>query len=296
LIVTADDFGLAPEVNDAVETGHRAGILSAASLMVGAPAAAGAVQRAKAMPRLRVGLHLALTDAQPVLPPEQIPDLVDRTGRLRRDLARLGVELALHARLRRQVSAEITAQFSHYRATGLPLDHVDVHQHFHLHPIVADMVIAIGRGFGLRGLRVPYEPCDVLARVQPAGKPARRGVERICAALLRAKVRRAGLAAADGVFGLRWSGAMTTQRLAALLERLPPGTWEIYLHPATSNEFAGHAPGYRYTDELAALTDPACIEAVRRVGYRIGGYDDVLADAAASDFQPAAEPDQRRVV
>lgn len=39
LIVTADDFGLTPEVNEAVERAHREGILTSASLMIGAPAA-----------------------------------------------------------------------------------------------------------------------------------------------------------------------------------------------------------------------------------------------------------------
>ena len=66
LIVTADDFGAAPEVNAAVEAAHRRGILTAASLMVGAPAAADAVERARRMPALRVGLHPGLSS---VLPP-----------------------------------------------------------------------------------------------------------------------------------------------------------------------------------------------------------------------------------
>jgi predicted glycoside hydrolase/deacetylase ChbG (UPF0249 family) len=47
LIVTADDFGLAPEVNEAVEAAHRDGVLTAASLMVAGPAAADAVARAR---------------------------------------------------------------------------------------------------------------------------------------------------------------------------------------------------------------------------------------------------------
>ena len=38
LIFTADDFGLHPAINDAVEQAHRHGVLNAASLMVGAPA------------------------------------------------------------------------------------------------------------------------------------------------------------------------------------------------------------------------------------------------------------------
>ncbi|MGB6604265.1 MAG: ChbG/HpnK family deacetylase, partial [Steroidobacteraceae bacterium] len=81
LIVTADDFGAAPEVNEAVEAAHRHGILSATSLMIGAPAAADAVSRARRMPALRVGLHLVLVDGRPVLPAAAVARLVDAEGR-----------------------------------------------------------------------------------------------------------------------------------------------------------------------------------------------------------------------
>jgi predicted glycoside hydrolase/deacetylase ChbG (UPF0249 family) len=47
LVISADDFGLASEVNDAVERAHTKGILTAASLMVGSPGTADAVARAK---------------------------------------------------------------------------------------------------------------------------------------------------------------------------------------------------------------------------------------------------------
>ncbi len=47
LIVTADDFGLHDAVNEAVQQAARAGILTAASLMVGAPAAGDAIRRAR---------------------------------------------------------------------------------------------------------------------------------------------------------------------------------------------------------------------------------------------------------
>ncbi|HKG00213.1 MAG TPA: ChbG/HpnK family deacetylase, partial [Xanthobacteraceae bacterium] len=47
VVITADDFGLAPEVNEAVEIACHDGILTAASLMVSGPAAADAVARAQ---------------------------------------------------------------------------------------------------------------------------------------------------------------------------------------------------------------------------------------------------------
>jgi chitin disaccharide deacetylase len=252
-------------------------VLSAASLMVGAPAAADAVARARRLPNLRVGLHVVLVDGEPLTERTRIPDLIGRTGRLRNDLARYGAAIAARPSLRRQVAMEIAAQFEAYRATGLPLDHVDAHRHFHLHPAVAASIMSIGRRYGMRALRVPAEPWRIVADIDPR---TQRRLGRLAApwvSWLRARARRAGLLTADAVFGLAWSGAMTATRLAALAGRLPAGLVEIYLHPAVTDGFPGAAPGYRYADEFAALCDAACLAAVRRSGYALGGYADARA-------------------
>ena len=70
----------------------------------------------------------------------------------------------------------------------------------------------------------------------------------------------------DRVFGLTWSGAMTKERLQALVEHLPEGLSEIYLHPATG-PYPGSARGYRYADELAALRTVQIPKDVRRGGF-----------------------------
>lgn len=272
LVVTADDFGLAVEVNDAVEAAHRTGVLTAASLMVAAPAAADAVRRAKAMPGLRVGLHLVLVEATPMLPPERVPDLVAPDGRFRADMARLGFDIAFRSRVRAQMRAEIEAQFKAFAATGLALDHVNAHKHFHLHPVIAAEAIAVGRRYGLGAIRVPQEPAAVVDAVEPGSSNAGTRLTARWARLLRRQGR--GLVMPDAVFGLAWTGAITTTRMAGLVDRLPPGLIEIYTHPATTDAFPGSAPGYRYRDELAALTDPDVIAAVRRRDHRRGGFVD----------------------
>ena len=158
VVIAADDFGLSAEVNDAVERAHCHGVLSAASLMVAEPFAVEAVALAKRLPSLRVGLHLSLVEGRPQLAPDRVPDLIDpQTGRLRTDMARLGLDLALHLHVRKQMAAEIAAQFAAFAATGLKLDHVNAHKHFHVHPIVAHLVLSIGARFGMRALRVPWE-------------------------------------------------------------------------------------------------------------------------------------------
>src|SRR5262245_20077089 len=111
LVVTADDFGLAGEINEAVETAHQHGILTAASLMVAGPASRDAVARAQKLPQLRVGLHVVLVEGTPTLPPERVPGLVDAKGCFRTDMARLGLDIALRGDVRRQLRAEIEAQF-----------------------------------------------------------------------------------------------------------------------------------------------------------------------------------------
>src|SRR5271155_3192167 len=153
LVVTADDFGADVAVNEAVEIAHRQGVLTAASLMVGAPAAADAVARARALPSLAVGLHLALVEAKPVLPPEQVSHLVDGRGMFRENMAAAGATMFFNSAARRQLAAEIAAQFEAFAATGLTLDHVNAHKHFHLHPTIAGLILKIGASHGLRAAR-----------------------------------------------------------------------------------------------------------------------------------------------
>lgn len=274
LIVTADDYGAAREVNDAVEEAHRHGILTAASLMVAAPAAADAATRAQAMPSLRVGLHIVLVEGRPMLPPSTIPDLVDRTGHFRTDMAMAATEMFFRPSVRRQLAHEIAAQFDAFKATGLRLDHVNTHKHFHLHPTIASTILRIGKTHGMRAVRVPMEPRGVLAAAEPGATAPPAYVTDPWARLSRYRLRAAGLVIPDAVFGLAWSGAMTAKRLCGLIAHLPEGLSEIYLHPATAGGFEGSAPGYRYAEELVALLDPAAVGAARDPHIRLGGFVD----------------------
>lgn len=278
LIVTADDFGLHEAVNEAVEQASRAGILTAASLMVGAPAAADAIRRARELPRLRVGLHLVLADGRAMLAPELIPDLADQSGRMNSRMFANGVRFFASAAVRRQLEAEIRAQFSAFARTGLALDHVNVHKHFHLHPTLLQMLLRIGREYGVSAVRVPDEPLWFAAH-------GGRWIPWIGAALLapwnalmKRRLRAAGMPHNDSVFGIAASGAMDEKTLLAILARLPPGITEIYLHPATvsGSAIAASMSGYRHADELAALLSPRVRAAAAAAGIRHGGYVDAL--------------------
>jgi hopanoid biosynthesis associated protein HpnK len=274
LVVTADDFGLSLEVNEAVEQAHRGGILTAASLMVAGPAAADAVQRARRLPRLRVGLHVDLIEGAPTLTPAAVAHLVGGDGRFRCAAGRQGARIFFSPAARREVAREIAAQFAAFRATGLALDHVDAHRHFQLHPFIAGEIMRQAARHAVSFVRCPREPLRVLRRIEPGPSPWQHLAIAPFARWLAQRLQRAGLRTADQVFGLAWSGAMTRRRLAGLVARLPRGVSEIYTHPATRGGFAGAAAGYRYQEELAALTAPEVRAAAAAAGVRLGGFRD----------------------
>ncbi len=274
LIVTADDFGLCEPVNEAVELAHRDGILSTASLMVGGDAAADAVARARRLPALRVGLHVVVVEDRPVLPAARLSRLTDGDGRLPRHLAAAGVRFFLDPVARAQLAAEIRAQFEAFRATGLGLDHVNAHNHMHLHPTVLGIILRVGREFGLSAMRVPYEPPLVAWRA--CGRSL--GPQLAAAAglapwlgVLRARLGRLGIRSNDVVLGLAASGAMGEETVLRLLALAPEGrVAEMYFHPATRRtpELDRSMPAYLHEAELAALVSPRVREALDRLGIQ----------------------------
>lgn len=282
LIVTADDFGLSTAVNEAIERGHREGILSTTSLMVAAPATSDAVERARRTPSLRVGLHVVLVNGRPALPSQQVPLLVDERGMFETDLFRAGVRYFFMPGIRKQLEAEIRAQFAAFAATGLPLDHVNAQNHLHVHPTVLSLILKVGREYGVRAIRIPCEPFWPSWRAMHTHAAARFANWAFLLpwlSLMRLRLRLAGIAANDYVFGMIDTGHMTPQRVRKYLANLPEGISELYVHPATHTWPEAFPPDYDFAGEFAALVDPQAIAYVRSSGVRATTFSELAAAA-----------------
>jgi hopanoid biosynthesis associated protein HpnK len=247
--------------------------------MVGAPAAADAVARARRLPGLGVGLHLVVLEGSPVLPDAEIPLLVRGTREFDRNMARAALRYFLRPAARRQLAREIRAQFAAFAATGLPLDHVNVHRHLQVHPTVARLLIEIGRDYGMRAVRVPAEPLAPLRRAFPGGR-YRAPLYRPWIGLLRRRLRAAGILFNDHLLGLAWTGAMVEKRVLQLLPHLPDGITELYFHPAAQRTPALTAatPQYRHRDELVALVSPAVQARLAECGLAPITYRDLSVE------------------
>jgi chitin disaccharide deacetylase len=264
VIVTADDFGLHERVNEAVERAHCDGVLTCASLMVSGPAAYDAITRARRLPNLRVGLHIVLADGLATSPASDIPLLVDRRGRFDDRMVLNGFRFFFLPEVRAQLAKEIRAQFEAFAATGLTLDHVNAHKHFHFHPTVLALIIEIGAAFGMRAMRLPREVNGSLFLAP-------------WAAWMKMQLDRAGIAHNDWVAGISATGGMDEATMLALLKHPRRGVLEVYSHPAVGDDapITSSMHGYRHADELAALCSPRVAQAIAATGAMHGAFADI---------------------
>jgi predicted glycoside hydrolase/deacetylase ChbG (UPF0249 family) len=232
--VNADDFGLTAGVNRAILELHQAGMLTSTTLMARAEATAEAIRMACATPSLGVGCHVVLVDGDPVLPPHEIPSLVDaQTGRFYPTLGAFLKQL-LTGRIRSaEIQAEAAAQILLLQNEGVTLSHIDTHKHVHMFPAVLKPVLRAAAGCGIRSIRNPFEPAWSL-RATPGAPWLRRAEVHLLRQFLPTffkNVALAGLATTDGAVGVLATGTLDAATVSSLLQNLPEGTWELVTHP-----------------------------------------------------------------
>lgn len=284
LVVTGDDFGLAPEVNRGIVRAHREGLLRCTSLMVAGPAAREAVEMARGTPTLEVGLHLVLVRGRAVSRPASIPGLASADGSLREGPVGSGLAWFLRRDLRREVATEVRAQLEAFRSTGLRLSHVDGHLNVHLHPVVLDVLAGLAGEFRIPALRLVRDPLRPALREDPSNglRKVFEGLAfRVLSRRAEPRLRARGVVFADRLLGLHRSGRCDERWMADAIARLPSGTTELYTHPAEEHgpSLDRLMPGYRHREELAALVSPRVRLAVERAGVEVASWREVAADS-----------------
>ncbi|MEH2247915.1 hopanoid biosynthesis-associated protein HpnK [Nostoc sp.] len=234
-IINGDDFGFSKGVNQAIIKAHKEGVLTSTSLMVSADAAKEAVTFAKANPNLAVGLHLVLVCGRPVLPPEQIPHLVDKQGNFSNSPLFAGLRYQFVKETHQELRQEIRAQLEKYRSTGLPLSHLDGHLHLHIHPVVLRILVDLAAEFDIKVIRLPSEELRMTLRVNRSHlltKLVWSGVFGRLRHYGEKLLESQGINFTQKVYGLLQTGGITEEYLLGLIPQIQANLVEIYSHPA----------------------------------------------------------------
>ncbi len=248
LIVNADDLGYTAGVTRGILRAHERGIVTAATLMVNTPEAAGAAALAREAPSLDVGLHLVFTHGRALSDPTRIPSLVAGDGAFPRP-----AELLRERHLSADEAVE-EARVQWERAClllGRAPTHVDTHHWVHDHPALEEAVAAVGRETG------------AAVRAHTPGQ--------------RARLRAGGVRTTDAFTrAFQHAGHIGVDELVDLLARLATtaGTVELMCHPGEVDAALRGRSTYadERATELATLTDRRVREAVARLGIELTDF------------------------
>jgi hopanoid biosynthesis associated protein HpnK len=287
LIVNADDFGLTAKINQAIIDAHYCGLISSTSLLANGEAFASAVALSRQAPRLGVGVHLNLTEDQPVAPASSIPSLVNGQGFFARKPASLWRAMILGRVSTVDIEKELRAQIEKVLAAGIVATHLDSHKHVHALPVLGRMGIRLARQYGIPAIRCVAERWSALGCLLGRFPHAKTAIFRqllnsfVLAAVSRGWSRqlgRAGIACAGHFYGLTPTGFLDEELLREILCHLPDGTSELMCHPGLVDKALRQTPTRLLEQremEYQALTRPGIKLLAKDLGVQLINYGDL---------------------
>ncbi|HEY2353053.1 MAG TPA: ChbG/HpnK family deacetylase [Candidatus Acidoferrum sp.] len=284
LIVNADDLGWTEGVNRGIAEAHRNGIVTSTSLLANGAAFDSAVELARATPALGVGVHLNLSDGQPVSEVSTVPSIVNEQGVFAGGPESMLLRIARRNLRMKEVEAEWDRQIQKVKDAGIAPTHLDGHKHIQMLPGMFEIVLRLAKRHGIGAVRVSHEASTLrvaLSSGEPKNLPVvmKQGVQARVLKLLardaRALAERAGIATADYFCGIAQTGELTVDGMKCLLQSLPEGTTEMMCHPGYMDEDLEKSPT-RLQDsrevEVSILTSAEIRNLVASQGIRLIDY------------------------
>lgn len=291
LIVNADDLGWTDGVNRGILEAFRTGIVTSTSLLANGTAFMDAIEAAKSAPRLAVGVHLNLSDGDPVADRESVTSLLDDDGRLADGPERLLWKRARRGLILDEVEEEWDAQIQRVRDAGIRPTHLDGHKHVHMLPGLFEIALRLAKKHRIEAIRASLEESSLRAALASgsqhhAGVVIKQGVQarglKLLARDARKQAARMGIATADYLCGIAQTGELTLEGVEQLLKGLPEGTTELICHPgyadAALQKTATRLQASRQK-ELEILTDGRIRKLVASQGIRLIDYGSVTQEA-----------------
>jgi hopanoid biosynthesis associated protein HpnK len=299
LIVSADDFGLTEKVNDGIAAAHRDGIITSASLLANGRAFASAAEILRSNPNLDAGLHLNLTEGEPVTEGSMIPSLAGRSGFLYHSPAKLALAVLRHRVRISDIEREIRSQLEKILKAGVRLTHVDGHKHLHVAPSIFAAIARIAPEYGIKAVRTTVERCPLLRFLLKRHRSASAQIlkqyvsGRMLSAAFRVseKVNRVqGLMSPICIYGITQTGFMDDLDVVTAIARdVSPGVSEMMFHPGYVDEQLEMLPTrlrLQRERETAMLTSAALRQLLREHNIELISYRDFVREYGHFDHDP----------
>jgi chitin disaccharide deacetylase len=276
LVVNADDLGADEARNAGIFEAINAGVVTSVSILPNGPALKDALARIRSLEpnSVSLGLHFNLSEGQPLS-----PDLKLLTGPdgcfLGKKFSQRLLANSRESELDDEIRKELDAQFSLLQSAGVPLDHLDGHQHVHILPAAAGIVADAAKANRIPWIRIPVEPANEFrAAFLPVTDDEEARFFSGHAAKARPLLHKAGFLTPDHFRGLNLKGRLPVGFWTEFLDAIPDGVTEFMVHPGYPAIDTAIGPFSRFSTpdrekELAALTDGRFGLALLKSGFKL---------------------------
>lgn len=258
LITNADDFGYTHDVNEGILHAHRAGILTATTIMATGPAFDHAARLARENPSLDLGVHLVLVGGAGF--PHTVAELMR--------------EIALG---RMRIYDELAAQVRKVQGAGIRPSHLDSHKHTHLLPPVLKAVARLAAEFQIPWVRRPFDLPMQAGRVPWKRQAVSKGLG-FARERFQKYLASHGCRTTDHFAGFQLTGHYAAAELAQLVHQLPEGVTEFMCHPGfCTAELQSSRTRLKESRqrELDALTSREVREALEESNVTLARYTEI---------------------
>jgi len=281
VIINADDFGLCTGVNSAVARAHTNGVLTSTTIMANMPAAGEAVELAKKLPGLGVGVHLNVFEGRALSENPCVKCLLDADGKFWMSAARLSLLSIAKSKIRDALKAEFAAQIKWLIDNGLKPTHLDSHKHIHSFPVIYTVVCRLARQFGIPAIRFVFEPKEVCR--EPWPMPARGGKKRAAIMRFTAGINRlqdSSFFKTKAILGIAHTGRIDIDFFEAAASHNFMEVVEIMTHPGYSEGI--DACRTRLVEEREKELEALCSEKAKQLfkdaAIELVNYGEILSD------------------
>jgi predicted glycoside hydrolase/deacetylase ChbG (UPF0249 family) len=230
LIVNADDLGSDEPRNTGIFEAIEAGVVTSVSVLTNGPAFKDAIRRihSSAQNKVSFGIHLNLSEGRPLT--RNLRLLVGPDGFF---LGKAKVH-GLFAQqgdsdLKEEIYREAVAQIEALLNAGIPVTHMDGHQHIQVFPAVIEIAVRVAEKSGIPWIRIPDELPE--RRLSGGLLDAEALLYSGFAARAWTFIEKSKVRTTDHFRGLYLKGRLTPESLEKTLETLPDGITELMVHP-----------------------------------------------------------------
>ena len=282
LVVTADDFGIRPEINAGIIEGHKNGIITSAALLVNGIATNDAVQLIEENPNLDVGLHLSMVEGYSLRGGKSLLDREEYfPGRpcLHRHWTFFLAAFIRGHILKVELENEMRAQIEAFLRIRKSIPFLNSTQHLHLLPGIHDIILSLCEEYKIPWIRMPLPGGKMNLSIRGVQLEILKRFGKKFAS--RAQCSKIVLSFPDAFLGFEESGTLSEEKILELIDRVKPGITELMTHPGRESPFLRtRLSGYKnfsWESELRALVSPAVINKIKQRNIQLCGFSKAMS-------------------